>query len=81
MAVLTTTLGAEFTPAAGYFVVRVSGGMATLLRKNSAGDARFEPVMGSPISGGVDVYNAIAGPVYKLQSATADVNVTVSADQ
>ena len=81
MAVLTTTLGAEFTPEQGYFALTVSGGMAELLRKNASGDARFEPVMGSPVSGSLDVFNSVAGQVYKVQSATAGVNITFSADQ
>ncbi len=83
MASLTTTLGVEFTPAVGYFIVRVSGGNAVLLGKNSSGDARFEPVAGpgNPITGRTDVYNAVDGARYKLESASPGQNVTIAVDQ
>jgi hypothetical protein len=78
MAVLTTTLGAEFTPAVGEFNVQVVGsGDAYLWRKNNSG-ATFVEVRGNPVAGAVLVDNPVAGAVYKLLS---DDSVTISVDQ
>jgi hypothetical protein len=77
MAVLTTALNTEFTPATGPFNVQVVGGDAYLWRKNSAA-AAFTEVLGNPIAGAVIVDNEVAGAIYRLLS---DDSVTVSVDQ
>lgn len=82
MASLTTTVGAEFTPAVGYFIVRVSGGQGRIMRKNSSGDSRFEPVQGyNPVQGCIDVYQAISGAVYKVENASGTQQITIAVDQ
>ena len=78
MAVITTTLGAEFTPSVGAFNIQVVGnGDAYLWRKNSAA-APFTEVRGNPIAGAVIVDNEVAGAIYRLLS---DDSVTISVDQ
>lgn len=76
MATLTTALDAEFTPAVGDFNVQATGGVATLMRKNTAG-AAFGPV--GKVDGAHVVENAVAGAVYKFVSFTG--TPVVQADQ
>lgn len=77
MATLVTALDTEFTPAVGDFNVQVSGGLATLLRKNSAG-AAFTVVQ-SVISGAAVCSNPVAGAVFKFSSPSS--TTAVQADQ
>lgn len=74
MAVLTTTIGAEFTPAVGYFAVQAKGGKAQLLRK-ATGAAAFVWV-GDVDERGLDAYQACSAAVWKFD---APGTVTVSA--
>lgn len=78
MANLTTSLGAEFTPAVGDFNAQCVGGIANLLRKNSA-TVGFAVVGTLQPGAAVIVSNPVAGAVYKFMPLT-DTPV-VSADQ
>ena len=69
MTTLVSALDTEFTPAVGDFNVQVTGGMATLLRKNTSGSA-FAQVQ-SVISGAAVCSNPIAGAVYKFSSLSS----------
>lgn len=77
MAALTTTLASDFTPAVGDFIVQVTGGSASLTRKNAPGAA--VAVVGTIDSGAAVICsNPIAGAVYQLVSSSG---ATVRADQ
>ena len=76
MASLVSALETEFTPAVGDFIISVTGGPATLLRKNSSGTAFA--VVETGITGAKVCSNPITGAVYKFQSPVA---ATVQADQ
>ena len=76
MASLVSALETEFTPAVGDFNISVTGGTATLLRKNSSGTAYA--VVEAGITGAKVCSNPIGGAVYKFQSPVA---ATVQADQ
>lgn len=78
MAALITTIDSEFTPAAGDFLVQITGAPATLLRKNAAG-AAFAPVEGAT-AGCFVCSNPVAGAVYKFQTPFPGTAV-VRADQ
>lgn len=75
MAILVSALDTDFTPAVGDFNVQATGGLATLLRKDSAG-AAFAPVPGL-IAGGMVCSNPIAGAVFRLSSPTSATVVQV----
>lgn len=77
MATLTSSLGADFTPAAGDFNVQASNGTVVIMRKQTSGAAFVE--VGRVRSSGVIVSNPVAGAVYKLTSA--DATVAAQADQ
>lgn len=77
MASLVSAVDTEFTPAAGDFIISVTGGSATLLRKNAA--ANVFSAVGSGITGALVCSNPIAGAVYKFQSDKS--SVVVQADQ
>lgn len=77
MASLVSVLETEFTPAVGDFNISVTGGSATLFRKNSSGTA-FAAVPPGALAGAYVCANPIAGAVYKFQSPVA---ATVQADQ
>ena len=63
MATLVSALQTEFTPAAGDFIAQSTGGISSLLRKNSAG-ASFAAV--GEIDGAAIVANPVSGAVYKF---------------
>jgi len=77
MASLVSALDTEFTPAVGDFNVQVSFGVATLLRKNSAGVAFA--VVQSVVAGAFVCSNPIAGAVYKFSAPSS--STVVQADQ
>ncbi len=77
MASLVSALDTEFTPAVGDFNVQVSSGVATLLRKNSAGVAFA--VVQSVVDGAFVCSNPIAGAVYKFSAPSS--STVVQADQ
>ena len=77
MAVLTTTLGAEFTPVTGYFAAQAVNQDAQLWRKSSA-SAAFVFVGIVPKGYGLDVYQAVPTAVWKFIAA---VGTTVEAAQ
>ncbi len=77
MASLVSALDTEFTPAVGDFNVQVSSGVATLLRKNSAGVAFA--VVQSVVAGAFVCSNPIAGAVYKFSAPSS--STVVQADQ
>jgi hypothetical protein len=62
--VLTTTLGAEFSPNNATFAVDVLNGSCSLLRSNTSG-GNFAPV-GDITGRAVDVNVSAAGSVFKL---------------
>ena len=64
--VLTTTLGAEFSPTKTTFAVDVLNGSCSLLRSNTAG-GNFAPI-GDITGRGVDVNVGAAGSVFKLEA-------------
>lgn len=76
MATLTSALDTDFTPAVGDFNVQATGGVATLMRKNSA-PAAFSPV--GAVDGAKVVSNPIAGAVYRFVSFSG--SPVVQADQ
>ena len=77
MAALVTTLATDFTPAVGDFIVQVTGGTATLTRRNVTGATTG--VVGYLNSGdSVICSNPIAGAVYQLISSNG---ATARADQ
>jgi hypothetical protein len=76
MATLTSALDTDFTPAVGRFNVQCTGGVATLMRKNSA-PAAFAPA--GMVAGGQVVDNEVAGAVYRFVSFSG--NPVVQADQ
>ena len=77
MASLVSALDTEFTPAVGDFNVQVSSGVATVLRKNSAGVAFA--VVQSVVAGAFVCSNPIAGAVYKFSAPSS--STVVQADQ
>lgn len=79
MTALTTALDTEFTPAAGDFIVQVTGGSpANLLRKNAAG-AEYA-VLGVLESGAARIVsNPVSGAVYKFTAVSG--TPSVRADQ
>ncbi|CAB4153161.1 hypothetical protein UFOVP607_52 [uncultured Caudovirales phage] len=77
MATLTSTIETEFTPAVGDFNVQVTGGTATLLRKNTTG-AAFS-VAQPAFAGAYICNNPIAGAVFKFSAPTGAA--VVQADQ
>ena len=77
MTTLVSALDTEFTPAVGDFNVQVSSGVATLLRKNSAGVAFA--VVQSVVAGAFVCSNPIAGAVYKFSAPSS--STVVQADQ
>ena len=77
MASLVSALDTEFTPAVGDFNVQVSSGVATLLRKNSAGVAFA--VVQFVVAGAFVCSNPIAGAVYKFSAPSS--STVVQADQ
>ena len=77
MAALITTLATDFTPTVGDFVVQVTGGTATLTRRNVSGAATA--IVGFLNSGdAVICSNPIAGAVYQIVSFNGAI---VRADQ
>jgi hypothetical protein len=64
----STTEDAEFTPAAGDFLVQATNGAVDLLRKNASG-AAFASV-GQIDGQAMIVSNPIAGAVYKWRRAS-----------
>ena len=76
MATLVSALQTEFTPAAGDFIAQSTGGIASLLRKNSSG-AGFAAV--GQIDGAMIVSNPVAGAVYKFDTRSG--TPVVQADQ
>lgn len=77
MATLASAVETEFTPAVGDFNVQVTGGVVTLLRKNTSG-AAFSAVQPA-FSGAFICGNPVAGAVYKF--AVTSGTPTVQADQ
>lgn len=78
MATLVSSLDTEFTPpAATPFNVQVTGGKASLLRKNSAGAAWSGVV--AAFNGAAIVDNPVAGAVYKFTDPSG--TPIVQADQ
>ena len=77
MATIVSALNTEFTPAVGDFNVQVTGGSASLMRKNSSG-AAFA-VVGNIDSQSVVVSNPVAGAVYRLDGFSG--TPVVQADQ
>lgn len=87
MALLTTALDTEFTPAVGPFNVQVTDYPATLMRKNASAVATFAVVYPHDFEsytgqqaflGALVCQNYVAGAVYKFVSGGA---ATVRADQ
>lgn len=79
MAILTTALDTEFTPAVGSFNVNVFGAPAVLLRGAATGQPTVR-VGEIPAGVGVCVANDVAGTVYRLVGV-GPVAPTVRADQ
>lgn len=79
MAVLSTTLGASFTPAASSFIVQVNGGAAMLERRNSAA-AAWSNRLRIESNQAVTIENPVAGADYRV-TAIDSSPVTFSADQ
>lgn len=77
MAALVTALATDFTPAVGDFIIQVTGGSASLVRRNVTGAATA--TVGVIDSGSAVICsNPIAGAVYQLVSSNG---ATVRADQ
>lgn len=67
MALLTSTLEAEFTPAVGDFVAQSTGiGLVTVMRKNAAAAAWAPAEGGSLFDRAAVISNPVAGAVYKF---------------
>ncbi len=81
MATLTTALDTDFTPAAGDFIVQVTGGFGLLMRRNSAGAAMAQAA--SNVNGAVIVSNPVAGAVWQIRVAPGSQSqgMAVQADQ
>ena len=77
MATLVSTLNTEFTPAVGVFVVQVTGGSASLMKKNTPG-AAFS-LAGNIDNENKDVENSVAGAVFKFDRISG--TPVVQADQ
>lgn len=80
MAVLSTTLGATFTPAAGDFIVQCDGGAVYLERQNNVG-APWANAGRIERCAAVIVANPVAGAVYRVTAVDTQSPVTFSADQ
>lgn len=79
MAVLTTALNTNFTPAAGDFIVQCTGGYVQLMRSND-GTAAFASC--APINDEAKtVSNPVAGAVYKFVPVNPNSTPLVSANQ
>lgn len=78
MATLTTTLNTAFTPAVGDFTAQVTGGAATLQRRNTAGAAWA--LVDAIVNRAVIVSNPIAAAEYRFVQVGNDTAV-VQADQ
>lgn len=73
MTTLVSALDTDFTPAVGDFNVQVTGGVATLLRKNTAGSAFA--VVQSVLAGAAVCSNPVAGAVYRFSSPSSTTAV------
>lgn len=79
MATLSTALDADFTPAAGDFIVQCTSGFVQLVRKNNAG-AAFASC--SLLNNEAKVVsNPVAGAVYQFRRVHPNTTPIVSADQ
>lgn len=79
MAVLSTALDTDFTPAAGDFIVQCTGGSVQLMRKNNAGAALASCALIT--NEAKTVSNPVAGAVYRFAKVNPNVTPVVSADQ
>ena len=81
MALLTSALDTNFTPAVGEFIVQVTGkAPANLLRKNaSAADWAVLGVL--PPGSALVVRNPVAGAIYKFTDNGGADSPTVRADE
>ena len=78
MALLSSTLAADFTPAIGDFILQVDGGSVVLLRRNAGGQALAQ--CGSVGPGqAVVIANPVSGAVYQVQTLSG--SPTFRADQ
>ncbi len=78
MALLSSTLAADFTPAIGDFIVQADGGTVMLLRRNAGGAALAQCGTISP-GQAVVVSNPVAGAVYRVEATIG--SPTFRADQ
>lgn len=78
MATLTSSVNTDFTPAVGDFIVQVSGGTASITRRNTSGAANVS--IGTLTNGAGVVSNPIAGAIYQFVPQGSTV-VAVQADQ
>lgn len=83
MALITGSdvLNTPFTPAAGPFIVCVTGGEAALFRRDLASGAWGLVGGRNPILGSMDVNNPVAGAQYQFVGVTSSTTPTVRADQ
>ena len=80
MATLVSALSTTFTPAAGDFLVQVTGGSAVLQRRNTSG-AAWAPVELLD-TGAYVLSNPVAGADYRFVAPPSSLTTgTVQADQ
>jgi hypothetical protein len=72
MAILTSALDTDFTPAVGYFAVQAVNRDAQLWRKTSAA-ADFVLVGTVPFGTGIDVYQASNLSVWRFRAAPGTI--------
>jgi hypothetical protein len=79
MAVLTTALDTDFTPAVGDFLVQCTGGSVQLMRKNNSGAALAScSILTNEAK---TVSNPVTGAVYRFAKVHPNTTPVVSADQ
>lgn len=81
MATLVSALNTDFTPAAGDFIVQVTGGNGILMRRDTSGAPMAR--VGPAISGAVVVSNPVTGAIFQIQVAPGSTSqaMVVQADQ
>lgn len=80
MALLSSTLATDFTPAIGDFIVQADGAPVTLLRRNAAGAALAQCGTIQP-GQAVVIANPVSGAVYQVQAIPGTATPTFRADQ